>query len=133
MLMGWVYVMKSGKKQCRNNVGLEGEMEGYGARENSTKNIVDKVACQLHIVGGMKGNGCEEGDEIQRTQEISQFLIMKINQNLGFDENDMLGMIWMVGDVRMRYMRGVGQCLGITVRVCLARLGQGLFFIYMDK
>ena len=44
MLMGWVYVAKSGKKDYRNRVGIEGEMEGYGASKNSKKNLVDRVA-----------------------------------------------------------------------------------------
>ena len=43
--MGWVYAVKYGKTKCRNSVGLEGEMEGYGDRENSTKNSVDRVVC----------------------------------------------------------------------------------------
>ena len=48
-------------------------MEGYGARENSTKNLVDMFVFQLHVLGGMKWNGCEEGGEIKKTQEISDF------------------------------------------------------------
>ena len=28
-----------------DGVGLDGEMKGYGARENYTKNLVDRVAC----------------------------------------------------------------------------------------
>ena len=33
---------------------LQGEMDNYGARENSTKNLVDRVVCQLHFMGGIK-------------------------------------------------------------------------------
>ena len=42
----------------------------FGAKENSTKNIGDRLECWLHDMSESKGNGCEEGGQMRETQEF---------------------------------------------------------------